>query len=155
MSDESTDPKSIPEHRKMAIELFNHTWSLIDLKQRTPDQIDEMIHSAYASSYHWLRGGEPANQARGHWQISRVYVVAERSEPALYHATRCLSLCKEIGLQDWDLAFGYEGLARSYSLAGDSAKTKQDLDLARSVPIEKKEYREPLESDLSTITIPT
>ena len=86
---------------------------------------------------------------------SRVYVVAERSEPALYHATRCLSLCKEISLQDWDLAFGYEALARSYSLAGDSAKTKQDLDLARSVPIEKKEYREPLESDLSTITIPT
>jgi len=70
MSDDSTDPKSIPEHRKMAIELFNHTWSLIDLKQRTPDQIDEMIRSAYASSYHWLRGGEPANQARGHWQIS-------------------------------------------------------------------------------------
>ena len=53
--------------------------------------------------------------------------MAEQSEPALYHATRSLSLCKEIGLQDWDLA--------------------------RSVPIEKKEDREPLESDLSTITI--
>ena len=72
MSDESTDPESIPEYGKLVIELFNHTWSLIDLKQRTPDQIDEMIHSAYASSYHWLRGGEPANQARGHWQIPRL-----------------------------------------------------------------------------------
>ncbi len=154
MTDASTNPESIPEHRKMAIELFNHTWSLIDLKQRTQDQIDEMINSAHASTYHWLRGGEPVNQARGHWQISRVYVVAERSEPALYHANRCLSLCKEIGLQDWDLAFGYEALARAYSLEGDSAKTKEYLDLARSVPIEKKEDRELLESDLSTITIP-
>ena len=94
MSDDSTDPKSIPEHRKMAIELFNHTWSLIDLKQRTPDQIDEMIHSAYASSY-WLRGGEPANQARGHGKYPRL-CRGRAKRTSLVYATRCLSFVRKL-----------------------------------------------------------
>ena len=50
MPDKSTNRESIPEYWKIANELFNHTCSLIDLKQRTPDDVDEMIHSVHAST---------------------------------------------------------------------------------------------------------
>ena len=41
------------ERRQLATDLFNHTWELLELTDRTPDQDDEMIHAAHASRYHW------------------------------------------------------------------------------------------------------
>ena len=36
-------------HRKTAVKLFNATWDLIDKKDRTIEDNDEMIHSAHSS----------------------------------------------------------------------------------------------------------
>ena len=73
-----------------------------------------MIHAAHASRYHWSQVGTKANLARGEWQVSRVYTVLERAEPALYHAHRCLAYVEQgDGIEDWDLPFAYEALARA------------------------------------------
>jgi hypothetical protein len=80
--------------RQLAVDLFNHVWTLMDLPSRTPAQDAEMIHAAHASRHHWGVIGEPVNWARGEWQVSRVYCVLGRGEPALYHAGRCLELCR-------------------------------------------------------------
>src|SRR5688572_9140139 len=77
--------------RLLAADLFNHTWTLMELPERSPMQDDEMIHSAHASRYHWGEFGTPANLARGEWQCSRVYTVLGRAEPAMWHARRCLA----------------------------------------------------------------
>ena len=53
-----------------------------------------MIHAAHAARYHWSKVGTKANLARGEWQVSRVYTVLERPEPALYHAHRCLAYAR-------------------------------------------------------------
>ena len=60
---------------------------------------DRMLHAAHASRYHWGEAPEcePANLARGEWQISRVYMVLGRAEPAIWHAQRCLEHCEEAG----------------------------------------------------------
>jgi hypothetical protein len=71
-----------------------------------------MVHAAHASRYHWGIVGKPVNFARGEWQISRVYSILKRSEPASYHAKRCLQICKENKIGDFDLAYAYEALAR-------------------------------------------
>ena len=42
-----------------------------------------MLHAAHASRFHWGEVGEPVNFARGEWQISRVYAVLGRPEPAI------------------------------------------------------------------------
>ena len=67
-----------------------------------------MIHAAHASRYHWSKVGTNANLARGEWQVSRVYTVLDRAEPALYHAHRCLTHVEAgartgDGIEDWDL----------------------------------------------------
>src|SRR6478736_3842806 len=63
--------------RQLAVDLFNHTWELLDKADRTAADNDEMIHSAHASRFHWgeVPDHEPGNVARGEWLCSRVYAV--------------------------------------------------------------------------------
>jgi DNA-binding transcriptional MerR regulator len=107
------------ERRQLAIDLFNHTWSLLELPGRTAEQDDEMVHAAHASRYHWGEVGTATNRARGEWQCSRVYAVLGRAEPALHHARRCLAISQEHDLRDWDLAAAWEAVARAAWVAGD------------------------------------
>ena len=139
--------------RRLAVDLFNRTWTLMEMPERTPIQDDEMIHTAHASRYHWGEVGTPANLARGEWQCSRVYAVLGRGEPSLWHARRCLALCEEHGIGDWDIAFAWEAIARASRVAGDDAGAASALARARelSAEIAEDEDRELLLSDLATI----
>jgi len=141
--------------RKLAADLFNHTWTLLEKPDRTPGEDDEMIHSSHASRFHWgeVRNGEPVNLARGEWQCSRVYAVLGRSEPALWHARRCLEINEANGTADWDIASAYEAMARAYLAAGDleavaawKAKATAALD-----GIADRDDREVVEGDLATL----
>jgi hypothetical protein len=123
-----TDDKTL--HRQFAVELFNLTWDLIDIKDRSQEEIDRMINAAHASRYHWEIAGEAVNIARGEWQISRVYALLQRIEPCLYHAQRCLEVTLDNDLKDFDLAFAYEAMARACHLAGDKERTAKYLALA-------------------------
>jgi hypothetical protein len=121
-----TDPRTPLQldpnaRRALAAGLFNHVWTLLETPDRTPDQIDEMIHAAHASRYHWGEVGEPVNLARGEWQCARVYSVLGRGEPALWHARRCLEINEAAGTGDWDLAAACEAMARANLAAGDRA----------------------------------
>ena len=142
-------------HRRLGVELFNRTWALMEKDARTSAEDDEMIHCAHASAYHWMHAGTAVNRARSEWQCSRMYTVLGRAEPALQHAKRCLEICEaEPGaLEDWDLPFAYEALARAYALAGDTAEMTRCLEQARSLgaAIVDEEDRAPLEADLATI----
>jgi DNA-binding transcriptional MerR regulator len=139
--------------RKLAADLFNHTWTLLEKGDRTPAEDDEMIHSAHASRYHWGEVGEGVNLARGEWQCSRVYAVLGRAEPALWHARRCLAINDENGSADWDIASAYEAMARAHLAAGDlvgmaawKAKATVALD-----GIADADDRELIEGDLATL----
>ncbi len=140
-------------HRALAADLFNHVWTLLELPSRTADQVDEMIHAAHASRHHWGVVGEPFNLARGEWQCSRVYAVLGRAEPALWHARRCLAVCEEHGIGDFDIAFAWEAIARGAAVAGDEAMRGEAMARARELAadISDAEDRELVLSDLETI----
>jgi DNA-binding transcriptional MerR regulator len=140
-------------HRQLAVDLFNHTWTLLETPDRTPMQDDEMLHAAHASRYHWGEVGEPANFARGEWQCSRVYAVLGRAEPALWHGRRCLALCEEHGIGDFDICFAWEAIARASAVAGDRAGAEAAAQRARELAagIAEDDDRELLEADLATI----
>jgi hypothetical protein len=142
------------DHRKFAKALFNLTWDLLDKKDRTKEENDKMIHAAHASRFHWVEIGEPLQFKRGEWQISRAYSVLKRSEPALYHAQRCMEICKENNIGDFDIAFAYEAMARGNAVAQKKAECKKYLDLAKKAgeQIKKKEDRDYFMGELQTIT---
>jgi DNA-binding transcriptional MerR regulator len=150
-----SDPKLSPDdNRRIGIALFNATWTLMEKENRTRDENDTMLHMAHASRHHWAASGtDAAHLARGEWQCSRVYAVLGRAEPCLHHAQRVLDLCQENGVGDFDLAFGYEALARGHAVAGNAeqarAYTKQAL--AAAEDIAEEDDRELLLGDLETI----
>jgi DNA-binding transcriptional MerR regulator len=149
----ASPPVDVGDRRQLAVDLFNHVWTLLERSDRSPLEDDEMLHAAHASRYHWGEVGEPVNLARGEWQCSRVYSVLGRPEPAQWHAYRCLALCEEHGIGDWDLAFAHEAVARALRVAGDDAGADAALARARvaAVAIAEEEDRELLTSDLATI----
>jgi hypothetical protein len=150
-----TDPKlSTDDERRIGIALFNATWALMEKESRTRDEDDAMLHMAHASRHHWAASGTDAvHLARGEWQCSRVYAVLGRPEPCLHHAQRVLDLCRENGVGDFDLAFGYEALARGHAIAGDAeqARSCTEQALAAAADISEDDDRELLLSDLETI----
>src|SRR5439155_11025717 len=123
--------------------------------ERTPEQDDELIHAAHASRHHWAEVGTAANLARGEWQVSRVYATLGRGEPALYHARRCLAYCERDpdALEDWDLPYAHEALARAHAVAGNADEARANAARARELGerIEDEEDREQLVADLATL----
>jgi hypothetical protein len=117
--------------RKAAVDLYNHTWTLLEKADRTERETDLMVHAAHASRFLWEDIGEPVNHARGEWQIARVYAVVGRPEPALYHARRCLAIVEEQGVGDFDLACAYEALARAHATAGQTEAARRCEALGR------------------------
>lgn len=140
-------------HKEFAINLFNETWELIEKENRSQEDVDHMIHAAHASRYHWQIAGNALNIARGEWLISHVYAMLNRVEPCLYHADRCLQITLENDIQDFDLAFAYEAMARACDLAGDEVNTAKYIELAKeaAAKIKDQKDREYFLSQLGTI----
>ena len=141
------------DNRALGAQLFNQTWTYLEMESRTVDEDDLMLLSANASAYHWRQVGTAANFARSEWQMSRVYSVLGRAEPALHHATRCLQICQENSIGDWDLGFAYEALARAAAVARDrdAAQAWTDQAYEAAADIGQDEERDLLLTDLSTI----
>jgi hypothetical protein len=141
--------------RGLAADLFNQVWTLLETPNRTPEQDDEMLHAAHASRYHWGEPGvgDPVHVARGEWQISRVYAILGRAEPALWHARRCFALVEQHGLSPFDLGAASEAIARAYLTAGDVAELATWKARAAAVldQIDDAEDREVLAGDLATL----
>jgi hypothetical protein len=140
------------DERQVAVDLFNAVWRQLDRTDRTADDDAAMMHMAHASVHHWAQVGTEINLARGEWQVSRVYAVLGRGEPALWHAQRCLDLCTQHGFADWDLAYAHEAMARAYAVHGDAEAAARHLAAAREVEIAEDDDRELVEKDLATIT---
>ena len=139
--------------RNLGVELFNYVWTLLEKDDRTERESERMIDAAHASRFFWEEVGEAANHARGEWQISRAYATVGRVDPALHHARRCLAICEEHGIGDFDLAYAYEALARAHAGAGDTdtaARYREQAYQAADQVVDEED-RELLLSDLATL----
>jgi len=140
-------------HRQLGVDLFNEVWRLME----TREDDERMLHAAHASAYHWGEAPEcePKNRARSEWQVSRVYAVLGRAEPAHHHAQRCLEISEANpeNMEDWDLPFAHEALARAHAVAGNAAESRDHLGTARelAVSLADLEDREHLEEALADL----
>jgi DNA-binding transcriptional MerR regulator len=141
------------DERRLASTLFNGVWDLLEKADRTDAESETMLHAAHASRHHWGVIGEPRNWAIGEWQVSRVYAVLGRSEPALHHGRRSLALAEEHQLGPFLLGYGHEAIARGYRVAGDASECARHVKLADAVveKITDAEERELLVADLDQI----
>jgi tetratricopeptide (TPR) repeat protein len=122
-------------HRRFAKSCNAQVWELLGKSPRTPAENEELLLSAHASLYHWQKLGSALNIQRSHWLLARVYNVLREPAGAMKHATRCIELTKThvSEMQDFDIAYAFEAMARTYALLGDMMQAKEYYDLALRV----------------------
>ena len=143
------------EHGALAVQLFNHVWTLLERPSRSVEDDDRIVHEAHASRYHWGEIGTAEQLAVGEWQCSRVYAVLGRGEPSLHHAERALAIAEEPGVPDWLAASAMEAMARASAVAGDEAEALRWASAAKDAAdaIEDPEDREVVMGDLATLPV--
>jgi hypothetical protein len=142
-------------HRHFAVTCFNRAWEYLDLPDRDPAQVEEMLHCSHASMWHWLQVPErtPTNDAIGWWQLARVYAVAGRADDARRWAQRAIEVSERSALEPFYVAYAHEAAARAERLAGRSREAAAHLARARAcLPrIDDDEDRERLARDLDQL----
>jgi hypothetical protein len=118
-------------HKKFAVETNNGIWPTLDKENPSTEELEEALHMAHTSLYHWSKIGKPINIARAQYMIARVTSAMGMAEPSLYHAKRCLEITEETGIGDFDLAFAYEALTRAYAVARDRKNFDKYMEMAK------------------------
>lgn len=140
-------------HRMQAIAANNSTWELLDGRELTADEADDLLGRAYAATYHWSRasGATPVNAARGSWLVSRCHAVLGHGELALHHAERAAEHVTAAGglAADFDHAYVHEATARALACLGRADEARAELEAARAVAIADPEDRAIVEADLA------
>jgi len=140
-------------HRFFAGYCFNAAWDLIDKKERTPEEFEQMIELALASIYHWKQRPDCTEQnlSVGYWQAARAYALSGQADNARRYGQ--LSLEHSQGTPPFYTGFAYEALARAEMVARNPAKTQEYLHLANQFAgqISDPEEKQILEADLKTI----
>ena len=114
-------------HHFMGIEMNIQTWNLLGKDGRNKQEDIRMLNFAKVSLYHWRKSPnfELVNEQRGQWLISRVYAVLCEGKEALSYAQETLRLTEENGFKDFDLAYGFEAMARVHAALGNKEKCKE------------------------------
>jgi hypothetical protein len=147
------DPVTPEQRRRLAAELFNEVWTLMERDDRSREDDDRMLNAAHTSRLLWGEVGTPLNRARGEWQLSRAYCLLGRAEPALHHARRCLDQCIGNTISGFDLAYAHEAVARAQALAGETAAAAESRRTAErlAATIDDAGNRALLVADLATL----
>jgi hypothetical protein len=121
-------------HKVFAKKTNGRVWQLLGQESRTSAEDDEMLLTAQASLYHWLQAGTAVHAQRGHWLLAHVYTLLGDPALALKHAARCLEIMQGhlAEMEDFDIAYAYEGLARANALGGNTAEARKYFDWAKA-----------------------
>ncbi len=147
------DFDTVAAHKYFSAHCFNVAWDLIDRKDRSPEDTEQMIQLCQASLWHWSQREDNTDQTRsvGYWQASRVYVLAGQLGSARRYGKLSLEAAEECA--PFFKGYAYEALARAEMLAGDRPRMKEYLSLARqqAAAVKDVESKQMLETDLDGI----
>jgi uncharacterized protein YndB with AHSA1/START domain len=146
---DSADVAEPDWHRAQGIEANNSLWELFANADPSDDDVEEMLRRAYAAAYHWQRasGAGPQNEARADYMIAKALLFSGQPEAALRSANRCLAVCGEHGLTDFDLAYAHEARARALRALGREQEATEAWAAATAVPIAEQDDRDIVAAD--------
>lgn len=153
MQDNSMQDNEAGQHRAQAVAANNSVWELLDGRDFTVDDADDLLERAYASAYHWRRAVDstPVNRMRASWLISRCHATLGHGELALHHADRVAHFLSESGSDaaDFDHAYAFEARARALACLGQLDEAALLRERASAVPVADAQDREVFEGDLA------
>ena len=145
----------VAAHKYFAAHCFNSAWPLIDKAERSPDEDVQLVALGHASLWHWTQRADCTDTklSVGHWLLSRIYSVLQDATQARRYAESCLRISQRTGVEPFYLAFAYEAVARSASVAQDWATAAGAIQEARALAerVSDLESQKMLLNDLATI----
>lgn len=143
-------------HKHFSAFCFNTAWGLIEKKDRTSEDDDQMICLAQSSVWHWTQRDDCKDQnlSVGYWQLSRVYALAGKPDDARRYGE--LSLKYSENEEPFYKGYAYEALARAEAVAGNNKDAGEYLQKARKLAeqVTDPEWQKPLIDDLDGISLP-
>ena len=110
-------------HRYFGVEFNNRVFALGDKEQLTKEEALEIVNTAHASLLHWQKYSkyEKVNTQRGLYMITKAYVKVKNLDNAMHFGLLCIDFTREYKgeMQDFDLFYAKEIMARVYALKGD------------------------------------
>lgn len=139
---------------KLAKELFNQTWDLLDRTDRTPADDLTMVGYALASWALWRRVGAPKNHAISDWQVARVFALLGDAGWSARYAAAGLATCRDRDLGPFLLGYAWESVARAASLAGDAEQVSEAIAASRAAAdlVDDPDDRQLILDDLDELT---
>lgn len=139
---ENSEVNVAAAHRLFSAAGFNQAWELLEKLNRTAEDEELLLQSAYASLWHW--GQRPdcteINQSIGFWQLSRIFATLGRAADAKHYGHLCLK-ASENG-PPFYRAYAYEALARASHVAGDSEQQRSFSATSKQLAQEIKDAEE-------------
>ena len=142
-------------HRYFSGKCFNRVWELLQKRERTEAEAEEMLRTSYASLWHWAQRADCTDTkwSVGYWQLSRVYALLGQAAAADRYGQLSLKHATATDVPAFFRGYAYEALARAAAVAGNKERTTEYLIASRAAAaqIEREPDRETLIADLQTI----
>lgn len=137
-------------HRAQAVHANNAAWELLTTPVRSPAQDEELLRRAYAAAYHWALtpSATPLNEVRACYMVGKAWLSLGDAERALGYAERMLADCAVHEIDDFDLAYSLELLARASKALGKQSEAEAAMAAARAIPVADDGDRAQVQSDL-------
>ncbi|HEY3290016.1 MAG TPA: hypothetical protein VGK87_07820 [Anaerolineae bacterium] len=125
-------------HRYFSAFCFNSAWDLIDKKDRTLEEDEQMLRLSLASMWHWTQRPDCTNQnlSIGYWQTARIYALLRQPDNARRYANLCLAASQNSDVGPFYRAFACEALARAEAAAGNRELAAQHVEKGRAYAAE-------------------
>ena len=140
-------------HKLFSASCFNKAWELIQKRERTRDDDEQILLLAYASMWHWKQRPDCTSTTKsiGYWQLSRINAMLGRADESPRYAQ--LSLDNSSEQEPFFVGYAYEALARAELIANNRAKSKEYLTQAERCAelVSDTEDRELLINDLRSL----
>jgi len=140
-------------HKYFSAQCFNNAWGLIEKKDRTAEDNEQMIQLGQASLWHWSQREDKTdrNMSIGCWQASRIYALVGEVDNSRKYGQLCLEYSKND--EPFYLGFANEALARAEMVAGNRAIMNEYLQEAQkpAQAVSNSDEKQILLDDLETI----
>lgn len=122
-----------PSLRPQAAAWYNQTWTLLEKRDRSPQETLDMLALAQASFTAWMSVADhtPVHEAIGAWQVSRAHALAGEGRLAEAWALRSLEAAGDSSVDPFYRAYAREALARAYRVQGRPADVLAEVLRAR------------------------
>ena len=137
-------------HRWFAIKLNNQAWDLLEKRELSAVEQQQLVHMAHASCFHWMQIGSIVNHARALCLIANAEAAFGDPGSAMEYAQSCLDAVYSQSLYrdseqaaDWDIAFAHDARARACAAVWrqEMARAVPDQQMAQQLFQEANEQR--------------